>query len=144
MEENLRSELVQRIAHELTSIGQKSDNSITEEQISGILDKCLQSVKAADAELVLSLAGQAIDIFNEVVFCALVQETQRHGVELVVETDDAQIKAFLGGSVVFRLGFSATGEGRQHDDKGQCCQNDGVFLHIQWFLLCSINATMSF
>ena len=63
MEENLRSELVQRIAHELTSIGQKSDNSITEEQISVILDKCLQSVKAADAELVLSLAGQAIDIF---------------------------------------------------------------------------------
>ena len=65
MEENLRSELVQRIAHELTSIGQKSDNSITEEQISGILDKCLQSVTAADAELVLSLAGQAIDIFQQ-------------------------------------------------------------------------------
>ena len=65
MEENLRSELVQRIAHELTSIGQKSDNSITEEQISGILDKSLQSVKAADAELVLSLAGQAIDIFQQ-------------------------------------------------------------------------------
>ena len=63
MEENLRNELVQRIAHELTSIGQKTDNSITEEQISAILDKCLQSVKAADAELVLSLAGQAIDIF---------------------------------------------------------------------------------
>ena len=63
MEENLRSELIQRIAHELTSIGQKTDNSITEAQISGIIDKCLQSVKAADAELVLSLAGQAIDIF---------------------------------------------------------------------------------
>ena len=63
MEENLRNELVQRIAHELTSIGQKTDNSITEEQISAILDKCLQSVKAADAELILSLAGQAIDIF---------------------------------------------------------------------------------
>ena len=63
MEENLRSELIQRIAHELTSIGQKTDNSITEAQISVIIDKCLQSVKAADAELVLSLAGQAIDIF---------------------------------------------------------------------------------
>ena len=63
MEENLRSELIQRIAHELTSIGQKTDNSITEAQISGILDRSLQSVKAADAELVLSLAGQAIDIF---------------------------------------------------------------------------------
>ena len=65
MEENLRNELVQRIAHELTSIGQKTDNSITEEQISAILDKCLQSVKAADAELVLSLSGQAIDIFQQ-------------------------------------------------------------------------------
>ena len=48
MEENLRSELIQRIAHELTSIGQKTDNSITEAQISGIIDKCLQSVKAAE------------------------------------------------------------------------------------------------
>ena len=65
MEENLRSELVQRIAHELTSIGQKTDNSITEEQISAILDKCLQSVKAADAELILSLASQAVDIFQQ-------------------------------------------------------------------------------
>ena len=65
MEENLRSELIQRIAHELTSIGQKTDNSITEEQISAILDKCLQSVKAADAELILSLASQAVDIFQQ-------------------------------------------------------------------------------
>jgi ribonucleoside-diphosphate reductase alpha chain len=65
MEENLRNELVQRIAHELTSIGQKTDNSITEEQISAILDKCLQSVKAADAELILSLASQAVDIFQQ-------------------------------------------------------------------------------
>ena len=65
MEENLRNELVQRIAHELTSIGQKTDNSITEEQISAILDKCLQSVKAADAELILSLASQAGDIFQQ-------------------------------------------------------------------------------
>ena len=65
MEENLRNELVQRIAHELTSIGQKTDNSITEEQISAILDKCLQSVKTADAELILSLASQAVDIFQQ-------------------------------------------------------------------------------
>ena len=61
----MRNELVQRIAHELTSIGQKTDNSITEEQISAILDKCLQSVKAADAELILSLASQAVDIFQQ-------------------------------------------------------------------------------
>ena len=65
MEENLRSELIQRIAHELTTIGQKTDNSITEERIAGIIDKCLRSVKAADAELVLSLSGQAIDIFQQ-------------------------------------------------------------------------------
>ena len=63
MEENLRSELIQRIAHELTSIGQKSDSSITEERISGLLDKCLQSIDANDAELLVSLANMAISLF---------------------------------------------------------------------------------
>ena len=64
MEEILRSELVQRIAHELTSIGQKTDNSITEEQISGILNKCLQAVNPSEAELILGLSSKAIDIFQ--------------------------------------------------------------------------------
>ena len=64
MEEILRSELVQRIAHELTSIGQKTDNSITEEQISGILNKCLQAVNPSEAELILGLSSKATDIFR--------------------------------------------------------------------------------
>ena len=63
MEENLRSELVKRIAHELASIGQKSDSSITEDRISGLLEQCLQKIGDGDAELLVSLANQAISIF---------------------------------------------------------------------------------
>ena len=65
MEENLRSELVQRIAHELTSIGQKSDNSITEERISALLEKCLQSVSRDDAELLVKLSNSAISLYMQ-------------------------------------------------------------------------------
>lgn len=63
MEENLRSELIQRIAHELTSIGQKTDASLTVERISGLLDKCLQSIDPNDAELLVNLANIAISLF---------------------------------------------------------------------------------
>ncbi len=63
MEENLRSELVERIAHELTAIGQHSDSTLSEERVASILNQCLKSVKADDAELLLTLANQAFDIF---------------------------------------------------------------------------------
>ena len=63
MEENLRSELVERIAHELTAIGQHSDATLSEERVASILNQCLKSVKADDAELLLTLANQAFDIF---------------------------------------------------------------------------------
>jgi ribonucleoside-diphosphate reductase alpha chain len=63
MEENLRSELVGRMAHELTTIGQQTDAALTEERVVGILNACLKSLKAADAELLLSLASKAMDVF---------------------------------------------------------------------------------
>ena len=63
MEENLRSELVKRVAHELTSIGQKSDASLDEEHIFGLLEKCLQSIDSEDAELLVKLASLALNIF---------------------------------------------------------------------------------
>ena len=63
MEENLRSELVERIAHGLTAIGQHGDATLTVERVAGILNQCLNSVPADDAELLLSLAGRAFDIF---------------------------------------------------------------------------------
>ena len=65
MDENLRSELVQRIAHELTSIGQKSDSSITEDRVSAILEQCLQSINPSDAELLVNLSNTAISLFSE-------------------------------------------------------------------------------
>ena len=63
MEENLRSELVGRMAHELTTIGQQTDAALTEERVVGILNACLKSLNAADAELLLSLASNAMDVF---------------------------------------------------------------------------------
>ena len=63
MEENLRSSLVQRIARELTSIGQRTDSSLTEERVSDILNRCLQSLSPDDSELIVSLSSQAVDIF---------------------------------------------------------------------------------
>ena len=65
MEENLRSELVKRIAHELTSIGQKSDSTLTEERITGLLDQCLKAVEPKDAELLVTLSSLAISIFKQ-------------------------------------------------------------------------------
>ena len=65
MEEDIRKETLKRVAHELAVAGQKQNAPLSEEQISAILDKCLQSVKAADAELILSLASQAVDIFQQ-------------------------------------------------------------------------------
>ena len=65
MEENLRSELVKRIAHELTSIGQKSDSTLTEERITGLLDQCLKAVEPKDADLLVTLSNLAISIFKQ-------------------------------------------------------------------------------
>ena len=59
----MRSALVQRIAHELTLIGQKSDSSLSEERVSALLEQCLQSISPSDADLIASLSAQAIDIF---------------------------------------------------------------------------------
>lgn len=63
MEENFRSELVQRIAHELTTIGKKTDNSLTEERISSILNTCLDTLAPADADLLVNLSSQAVSTF---------------------------------------------------------------------------------
>ena len=64
---------------------------------------------------------KAVHKINEVVFRVLVEQAERHGVELAVEADNTEIKAFLGGSVVFSDGLSATGESGEHDDECQNC-----------------------
>ena len=65
MEENLRNELVKRIAHDLTSIGQKSDSTLTDERVAGLLEQCLGAVKTEDAELLVTLASLAISLFRQ-------------------------------------------------------------------------------
>ncbi len=63
MEQNLHGELLKRVAHDLTTIGQRTDSSLSEERVSAILEKSLQSVATADAELLLSLAAQAFSAY---------------------------------------------------------------------------------
>ena len=79
------------------------------------------------------LHGKAINEALEVMLRVLVEQTKRHGVKLLIESDDAQIKAFFGGRVVFGMRFSATAEGGQHNGERQNCHCDEVFLHILWF-----------
>lgn len=64
MEENLRSELIHRIARELTSVGRRSDSTLSEERVNAILDQCLQKIAPDDAELLVNLSLQAIDVFT--------------------------------------------------------------------------------
>ena len=65
------------------------------------------------------LHGEAVDKVLKIVLGILVEQAERHGVKITVEPHDAEIKAFLGWSVVFSLGFSATGEGGERDNKCQ-------------------------
>ena len=67
------------------------------------------------------LHGQLVDKFLKVGFGVLVKQAERHGVEFAVEPHDAEIKTFLGWCVVFSLGFSATGECGECDNKCQNC-----------------------
>ena len=63
MEENSTRELIQSIAHVLTTIGQRTDSSLSEERVANILTSCMQSLNADDSALVLNLATQAVDVF---------------------------------------------------------------------------------
>ena len=59
----MRSELIQRIAHELTIIGHRKDADLSEKHLLDIVCKCLQALDAADSELLLSLVDLAFKIF---------------------------------------------------------------------------------
>ena len=60
MEANTHQETIQRIAHELASMGQKSDITLTEEQISVLIEKCLAAIDSKDAQQLLSLSNQVV------------------------------------------------------------------------------------
>jgi ribonucleoside-diphosphate reductase alpha chain len=51
---------VQRIAHELAIMGQKSDISLTEKQISVLIEKCLTAIDSKDAQRLLTLSSQVV------------------------------------------------------------------------------------
>ena len=63
MEEKSNRELILSIAHVLTSIGQRTDPSLSEERVANILSTCLQSTNPDDSALLLDLAAQAVDVF---------------------------------------------------------------------------------
>ena len=56
-EEN--KEILQRIAHELMLAGQKSESSLTEEQLTDMMGKALAALQPAEAEQLLLLGSQA-------------------------------------------------------------------------------------
>ena len=56
-EEN--KEILQRIAHELMLAGQKAETSLTEEQLTDLMDKALAALQPAEAEQLLLLGSQA-------------------------------------------------------------------------------------
>ena len=60
MEANTHQETIQRIAHELACMGQKSDITLTEEQISVLIEKCLAAINSKDAQQLLSLSNQVV------------------------------------------------------------------------------------
>ena len=55
-----RTEILQRIAQELMLAGQKTDTSLSEEQLTTLLDKALKALQPAEAEQLLLLGGQAV------------------------------------------------------------------------------------
>jgi ribonucleoside-diphosphate reductase alpha chain len=55
-----RTEILQRIAQELMLAGQKTDTSLSEEQLTTLLDKALKALQPAEAEQLLLLGDQAI------------------------------------------------------------------------------------
>ena len=63
MEENSNRELIQSIAHVLTSIGQRTDPSLSEERVVNILSACMQPLNPDDSALLLDLATQAMGAF---------------------------------------------------------------------------------
>ena len=63
MEENSNRELIQSIAHVLTSIGQRTDSSLSEERVVNILSACMQALNPDDSALLLDLATQAMGAF---------------------------------------------------------------------------------
>ena len=63
MEENSNRELIQSIAHVLTSIGQRTDPSLSEERVVNILSACMQALNPNDSALLLDLATQAMGAF---------------------------------------------------------------------------------
>ena len=63
MEENSTRELIQSIAHVLTSIGQRTDPSLSEEHVADILTSSMQLMNPNDSALIMSLASQAIDVY---------------------------------------------------------------------------------
>jgi len=54
--------MLQRIAEELASVGQKTGTELSEEQIRGLLKRCLGALNADESEKLLSLAVAALDL----------------------------------------------------------------------------------
>ena len=54
------SETMLRVAHKLAAISQQTDNGMTEEEVSGVLNRCLQVLSAEEADRLATMADVAM------------------------------------------------------------------------------------
>ena len=60
-----KTEILQSIARELMFLGQKTETSLTEEQLTGLMGKALAALQPAEAEQLLLLGGQAVSAVTQ-------------------------------------------------------------------------------
>ena len=54
------SETMLRVAHKLAAVSQQTDNGMTEEEVSGVLNRCLQVLSAEEADRLATMADVAM------------------------------------------------------------------------------------
>ena len=52
--------MLKRVAHELMMAGTRTGTEVTEEKVTGLLQKCIRAVSDSEADLLLTLASQAV------------------------------------------------------------------------------------
>ena len=60
MQNEEKTEILQRIAHELMVAGQKAETSLTEGKLTELMGKALAALQPDEAEQLLLLSGQAV------------------------------------------------------------------------------------
>ncbi len=60
MQTETKYDMLKRVAHELMMAGTRTGTEVTEEKVTGLLQKCIRAVSDSEADLLLTLASQAV------------------------------------------------------------------------------------